>query len=125
MIDKRVVQTDPLTGMALILQALALEGGHKRTMISQIRESLELIEAAQKNGFSLRVISEAFTNHGVMINESYLKNVLKRIRSDRRKHVNDPPNHPVPLQQSVSQGNTAAKSIGFIRTMDRDSRELF
>ena len=107
-----------------ILKSMVTDGV-KRSVASQVRESFDQIESAQKSGFSLRVISEELKSHGLNIEESYLKNVLKRIRAERRNYGEHGAPNIKAASHQLSKINMPAVTDSFTRNTDRDLTELF
>lgn len=111
-----------LKSMAAIVQSMMSDCGRKRSLAGQIREAIEEIESAQRNGFSLRVITSELNQHEIKITETYLKNALKRIRADRRDKLSK----EISLQSSVLRpSNSVISTKDFKRNTDRTPSELF
>jgi len=123
--DKFESPTRSKQDISAILKGLVTECGGKRSIAGKIREAFAEIENAQGKGFSLRVIAEGLNNHGLAISESYLKNVIKRIRADRKiNRSHGPPRSQANAQQLIKV-NKVAEPGEFNRNTDRDQNELF
>ena len=111
--------------ISTILKSMVAECGGKRSVASQIREAFDQIESAQQNGFSLRVICTELKCHELNIEEPYLKNVLKRIRAERREHGKHGSQKNQAPSLQLSKTYMAAVTDSFTRNTDRDLTELF
>jgi len=123
--DKFESPTRSNQDISTILKSLVSDCCGKRSIAGQIREAFAEIENAQGKGFSLRVIAEELNNHGLDISVSYLKNVIKRVRAERKINRSHGPPRSQANAQHLIKVSKVDEPGEFNRNTDRDQNELF
>jgi len=113
-----------------IVQNLVMTSGFtKRSQIGLIRDAFDAIEDAHKNGFSYRTIEEELNRFGIPVTAGSLKNILRRIRIERKEPRNrGSPIRPAPaatVRPRPTAVVPAVEAKDFTRNTDRDPSELF
>lgn len=113
-----------------IVQNLVMTSGFtKRSQIGLIRDAFDAIEDAHKNGFSYRTIEEELNRFGIPVTAGSLKNILRRIRIERKEPTNGvSPRKSAPAATVRPRPATVVPAVeakDFTRNTDRDPSELF